>query len=238
MLLRIKYIFIFLIVTASQSFSQTIQTINVDGNKVFSSSEIRGWAGINDGTKVVHGIIDSVKSRLAFQLAQRGYLHSTFNDTKLVYGADSQKVDLKIYINEGDPTYVKKINFKDVDSAFSSKILPMFEYMQGQIFNKFELEDDISNALTFYEDNGYPFAKIIVSSIYFYTDSSSKGYNAEVYLKFNNGVQSKIDKIEITGNKSTKDYVITRELRLKPGQEYSQKLAQAQTDRADQHLKN
>jgi outer membrane protein insertion porin family len=224
MLLRIKYIFIFLIVTASQSFSQTIQTINVDGNKVFSSSEIRGWAGINDGTKVVHGIIDSVKSRLAFQLAQRGYLHSTFNDTKLVYGADSQKVDLKIYINEGDPTYVKKINFKDVDSAFSSKILPMFEYMQGQIFNKFELEDDISNALTFYEDNGYPFAKIIVSSIYFYTDSSSKGYNAEVYLKFNNGVQGKIDKIEITGNKSTKDYVITRELRLKPGQEYSQKL--------------
>ncbi len=100
----------------------------------------------------------------------------------------------------------------------------MFEYMQGQIFNKFELEDDISNALTYFEDNGYPFAKIIVSSIYFYTDSLSKGYNADVYLKFNKGVQSKIDKIEITGNKSTKDYVITRELRLKPGQEYSQRL--------------
>ncbi len=99
MLLRIKYIFIILIIAASQSISQTIQSINVEGNKVFSSSEISGWSGINTGSKVVHGIIDSVKSRLAFQLAQRGYLHSTFNDTKLVYGADSQKVELKISIN-------------------------------------------------------------------------------------------------------------------------------------------
>ncbi len=219
-----KYIFIFIILAASQNFSQIVKSINVEGNKVFSSSEIIGWAGINAGLKVNRGIIDMVKSRLAFQLAQRGYLHSIFNGTELITSSDTQKVDLKISITEGTPTFINNLNFLGVDSSFKSKILPMFEYMHGQIFNKFELEDDITNALTFYENNGYPFAKIVISSIYFYTDSVSKEFDADVYLQFKKGIYSKIDKIEIEGNKSTKDYVITRELRLKPGQEYSQKL--------------
>ncbi len=224
MSLRTKYILILILAAACQSFSQTIQSVSVEGNKTFSSGDIIGWSGVNTGTKVTNGIIDTIKSRIAFQLAQRGYLHSIFKDTKLVNPTDSLKVDLKISINEGKPTYINNLKFLDVDSSFNSKILPMFEYLHGQIFNKFELENDISNALIFYENNGYPFAKIVVSSIYFYTDTVSKEYNADVYLKFNKGIYSKIDKIEIDGNKSTKDYVITRELRLKPGQEYSQKL--------------
>jgi outer membrane protein insertion porin family len=224
MLLLNKYIFILFIAAASQNFSQTIQSINVEGNNNFSSSEIAGWTGVNAGTKVFAGIIDSVKSHLAFQFAQRGYLHSSFEGTGLVSEADTQKVDLKISIIEGEPTYINKIIYSDMDSASKNKILPMFEYLQGQIFNKFELENDISNALTFYENHGYPFAKVIISSIYFYSDSSAKEFAADIYLKFDKGIYSKIDKIQISGNKSTKDYVITRELRLKPGQEYSQKL--------------
>ena len=224
MSLRTKYILILILAAACQSFSQTIQSVSVEGNKTFSSGDIIGWSGVNTGTKVTNGIIDTIKSRIAFQLAQRGYLHSIFKGTKLVNPTDSLKVDLIISINEGKPTYINNLKFLDVDSSFNSKILPMFEYLHGQIFNKFELENDISNALIFYENNGYPFAKIVVSSIYFYTDTVLKEYNADVYLKFNKGIYSKIDKIEIDGNKSTKDYVITRELRLKPGQEYSQKL--------------
>ena len=36
------------------------------------------------------------------------------------------------------------------------------------------------------------------------------------------GKKSTIDKIEVTGNTSTKDYVIVRELRIEPGEVYSQ----------------
>ena len=104
-----KYIFILFIAAASQNFSQTIQSINVEGNNIFSSSEITGWTGVNIGTKVTAGIIDTIKSHLAFQLAQRGYLHSSFKGTGLVSDADTQKVDLNISIIEGEPTYINKI---------------------------------------------------------------------------------------------------------------------------------
>ncbi|MCU0415370.1 MAG: BamA/TamA family outer membrane protein [Ignavibacteriaceae bacterium] len=45
---------------------------------------------------------------------------------------------------------------------------------------------------------------------------------ADIYLTLEEGRQSRIDRIEVTGNTSTKDYVITRELRIDTGEEYSQ----------------
>ncbi len=216
--------FLFEFIFPSNLFSQTIKNIRVNGENVFKGSDVEEWSGITPGSKVFPGIIDSVKSRIALQLGNRGYLHGIFNGTGIEYSPDSQSVDLIISLKEGEPAYVNKIISAGLDSTSSLKILPAFEYLKRQIFNKFDLENDISQALTYYENNGYPFAKIIISSIYFFRDSSADNYQTDIYLKFEKGIYCRIDKIEIIGNTSTKDYVIERELRLKIGEEYSQKL--------------
>ena len=217
-----KYFFILFLLLAPCLHSQVIESMSVLGNNNFSEDEIINWSGIKPSYQITPSLIDSIKSRLALQFGNRGYFHSTFEKSKLERSTDSLKYKLNLVINEGEPTFIKNIYFSGLDSLLSLRIPPMFNYMKGRIFNKFEIEDNISSALSYFENNGYPFAKIIISSVYFFTATLHDEYLADVYIKIDKGIKSKIDRIEITGNLSTKDYVILRELRLKTGEEYSQ----------------
>ena len=201
--------------------SQVVESFDVTGNSAFSDSEYRQWSGISNGLQVFPGMIDSVKSRIAKQLSLRGYLNFKFEDEKVAYSPDSQKVDLLINISEGSPTYVRDINIGGLDSI-DNKITTMFDFQRGNVFNKYDLEENISETLTYLENNGYPFAKIIVSSVDFQKEGRENV--ADIYLDIKRETRSTIDKIEIIGNTSTKDYVITRELRLDSGAVYSQEI--------------
>ena len=76
--------------------------------------------------------------------------------------------------------------------------------------------------LTGFENSGYPFAKIQITSVNVYQDSVNKENFADLYLNIISGELNKIDRIEIQGNTSTKDYVIIRELRIESGEPYMQ----------------
>src|SRR5690606_1067172 len=62
-----------------------------------------------------------------------------------------------------------------------------------------------------------------ISSVEFLTDSSENINRVNIHLKIESGNISKIDKIDIRGNTSTKDYVIIRELRLDYSEPYDQR---------------
>jgi len=55
--------------------------------------------------------------------------------------------------------------------------------LEGRIFNKYEIENNITNILTFYENNGYPFIKVVIQAVTFSPDNSSGKYYADVRLK-------------------------------------------------------
>jgi outer membrane protein insertion porin family len=100
--------------------------------------------------------------------------------------------------------------------------LSSFDYLKGEIFNRYEIESIIGELLKNLENRGFPFAKITIRSVYLYDDSTSEDHLADLNLKLEEGRKSRIDKIEVVGNNSTKDYVIIRELRIDPGEEYSE----------------
>ncbi len=219
-----KIIFFFVLIFISSIQAQVIESINVKGNDVFDNQDILSWAEINEGMSIYPGIVDSIKNRVLLNLGYRGYLHSKLKTSENISKEDSQKVNLDMNIDEGEPTYVSKIYFVKKDSSFGDEIEKMFDDLKGQIFNKFEIEDDINNILTLLENKGYPFSKITINSTYFYSDSTNNEYYVDLHLSLDKQLMSKIDKIEITGNTTTKPYVITRELRLEKGELYSQKM--------------
>ena len=214
-----KTIIIFLILITSLLYSQVIESVDITGGTAFSNSDYRAWAGVPNGTKLFLGIMDSVKSRIAKQLGMVGYLNFKFEDEKLTYSLDSQKVDITLKISEGDPTYVRKINISGADSI-DHRVINSFSFLQGHIFNKYDLEESISETLTYLENNGYPFAKIEIASINFQKQGNENV--ADIYIDIKKERRSTIDEIEVEGNTSTKDYVITRELRIDSGAVYSQ----------------
>ena len=224
MLHRAKYLIILCFIISSSSISKTVESIQINGSKNFTIEEITEWSKVKKGDKFYPDITDTIKSRLALQFANNGYFHSSFENTSISYKPDSLHIRINITVKDGEPTFIKRLYHSGLDSLDSLKVLPFFRFMASKIFNKYELEGNISNSLAYFENNGYPFAKITVSSVYFYSDSTQCEYFADVHLTFNKEIISSIDRVVINGNSTTKDYVILRELNIEPGEKYSQKL--------------
>ncbi len=204
-------------------FSQTIKDFEISENTDFTQSDIQEWSGISTGIKYYPGLLDSIKKNIAEQLAGFGYMNPDFSGTEANISEDSSSVSIVLNVQQGDPTIIKNIFFDIADSSKIRQINQAFDYLKGQIFNKYDIEESISVILTELENNGYPFGYFQITSVYLYEDTVENKYLSDLRIRFDEGKKSKIDKIQISGNSSTKDYVIIRELRINQGEEYSQK---------------
>lgn len=217
----VKYFFLFLIYPFILN-CQVINKIEINNNSVFDDNEVISWSSIGNGMKIYKGLIDTVKSRIAYNLGLNGYFNPDFTGTEITSSSDPIKVNITLSVKEGEPTYINRINFSSNDSLRFKEFLPGFEFLKGQVFDKYQIEEYINDALTDLENNGNPFAVFRISSIHFFEDTLSDKYYADLYIKLNTGQQSTIDRIEVKGNASTKDFVVIRELRIDPGELYSQ----------------
>ena len=218
----IKYSFLLFISSSVILFAQRVEKIEISSNKVFSEDEIRRWAGLNSGQNYFPGIIDTSLSRISNVLSANGYFNPSFNDSRLEFSSDSQKVTLYLNISEGKPTIIQNVFFSSADSTNIEEYISSFDYLKGEIFNQYEIVSLINNLLTDLENQGFPFALVRIQSVYLYNDSTGDDNLADLYLTLDEGNKSTIDKIEVSGNTSTKDYVVIRELRIEPGEVYSQ----------------
>lgn len=220
MLMQLKIVPLVIFLLFTSSYPQKIQSINVLGNKVFSEKEIINWSGLIPQTELKQNFLDSALAKISYKLSSNGYFHSNFDGCSVDYNQDSSLAYLKLFVDEGEPTYIKSIN---IISDSTHEIISDFDYLEGRIFNKAEIEEIIEQLLRKYENTGYPFAKVKLTSANFFEDSLNSDYQVNLSIKIEKGVKGTIDKIEIIGNDKTNADVIIRELRIKLGGEYSQR---------------
>ncbi len=217
-----KFSLVILFLLSALNFAQKLKSFEVTGNYNFDDDEYFTWTRLQTNQPYFEGIIDSVKKRIADNLTENGFYFFEFIEGKTEFTSDSASFSLKITLEESDPVIIKNVFIESDDSESISEIQIRFQLLENKSFNKNEIESLIDKTLTEYENAGYPFAKVIISGIEIIPDSTNQDHYANILLKIDRGIQSKIDKIEISGNNSTKDYVIIRELRLTTGELYSQ----------------
>jgi len=217
-----KYITLLMISLSAFTFAQRVEEIEINSSRVFSDTEIQSWAGLNVGQIYFQGIVDTSLTRISTALSYNGYFNPSFEDSRVKFSTDSQTVTIKLNIDEGEPTVIQEVIFSATDSSFLDYYNSAFNYLKGEIFNLYEIENIISDILAELENDGFPFASIKIQSVYLYEDLTDESQLADIYLLLDVAKKSTIDKIEVTGNTSTKDYVIVRELRIEPGEVYSQ----------------
>lgn len=220
-LIKIFFFFLFSVSTF-YSQNQVIKSFEVKGNKVFPQKDYFTWSGVRINQSVFSGVTDSVANRILRGLRNNGYYFSKINSVETIV-LDSSSVNILVNVEEDFPTIVSTIDLILDDSTDAEYFENRFSSIIGKSMNKYDFEEIIQNILTHYENNGYPFIKITVQSIYFQNDSLTSERTASLVLKADKGLFSKIDLVEVKGNQSTKDYVVIRELRLTKGGLYSQK---------------
>lgn len=223
MLDRPKLVLFYLLTFCISSFPQSIQSIKVFNNSVFSEKEYTAWSGLNTSVKMMPGFLDSALNRIASMLGERGYFHSDFTGSTIEFNNDSSLSTVNLFVNEGQPTFLRNIVIAKADSLLKDEALESLMQLEGNVFNKAEVEESINLLLQNFENNGYPFAVIKISSVNFIEDTLEAEYLADVILTIDENLKGTIDKVEIKGNDKTGESVILRELRIEPGQTYSQK---------------
>lgn len=216
------FFFSLVIFINSYSQNQLIKSFKVEGNKIFSQQDYLQWSGVKINQAVFNGIKDSIAVRILRGFSDNGYYFAKIDSIEFE-NLDSINISIKVYLEEDLPTIISKVDFLLEDITEVNFYSNRFNSILGQSLNRYEFEDIIRKILTHYENNGYPFIKITVQSIHFEVDSADSERKANILLKVDKGVLSKIDLVEVRGNESTKDYVIIRELRLAKGDLYSQK---------------
>ena len=204
------------------SYAQVIKDIKVTGNKYFSNSEIIEFARISQGNKIVPHMLDTVKKNIYLEIQKLGFFDAKLDSSRVI-PVDTAFAVFLISIDEGSRAGIRQIRYLNADKTDSLNIIPKFDFLVNRNFNKFELEENISQSLSFYENNGFPFAKIIIESLDVLRDSTKKETYVDVLMNLDKGSINSIDRVEIKGNAKTKDYVVLRELRLNKGEKYVQK---------------
>jgi len=217
-----SYFFLFFLLSQF-IFSQTTPKITFFGNKIFSekilSTEISSvnFSTLSDSNGLY---FDTTLQKL---YNNAGYFHFKIDSINLVQSEDSLTNMLQFFLQEGEPTFIHTLIISGIDSLSERNILREAEDLEATIFTKQKIENYIEMIFNSLDEEGYPFAKIDIESIYFFDDSSTQKYYADVYLSINKNKDSRIDRFEITGNAKTRDYVIIRELGLHTDEKYSQK---------------
>ncbi|MCA2004247.1 MAG: BamA/TamA family outer membrane protein [Ignavibacterium sp.] len=218
-------IFLFLILVLIINLSAqnaVIKSIDIQGNKYFDKNQYLNWVGINVNQRIFPGITDTIKSRISLNLIKNGFHFFEIQRVE-TDSLDSASVKIRIEVKEDNPTEISEIQFVDIDSTDIPFLQSSFEFLKGEILTQHDFELAVNGLLDHFEENGYPFTKVIIKSVILNKDSVNQKNFAVIKLAVEKGKLSRIDKVDIRGNTFTNENVIIRELRISKGEIYSQK---------------
>jgi len=187
------------------------------------------FAKTYDATKLEE---DTERVRAEYQ--NRGYFKVVVNDAKteihdtghkgfhipLLQAGPGKAVDITMPVEEGDKYRLGKITFKN-NKAISNvaALRSLFPLKDGDIFSREKIAKGLEALRKAYGEYGY----------INYTGVPSTTFDDEKHLAFleidvDEGKQFNVRRIEFTGNTTTRDKVIRRELALEEGGVYNSRL--------------
>jgi len=178
--------------------------------KFFSSSKFNQKKYVEDKEKVLK-YFNSKGYRDAQILA----------DTQVI---QNNKMYVDIKVKEGRQYYFGDVVWKG-NSVYSDTLLNQIlnihkgDIYDASVLNKalgLEPSQDVQDIATAYRDRGYLFVSIIPVETKIYNDT------IDHEIRIVEGPQARIKNINIRGNDRTKEHVIRREMRIYPGDLYSQ----------------
>lgn len=209
------------------------------GNKAFSEWKLRdeitttetNWLSFLKSTDVYD--VDRINADQ--ELLRRFYLKNGYADFRIVsVSADLERANggfvLTFVIDEGQQYRFGKIDvlsgIRDVDPA---RIRNALRVQEGQTYNAELVERSVENATIEISKSGYAFAQVRPRG-----DRNFETRTIAITFAVEEGPRVYVERIEISGNTRTRDWVIRREFDLGEGDAYNRVLV----DRAERRLRN
>jgi len=232
--------------------------IKFEGNKNVRSRELRQAMHFLKPIGVPHSIflenifaktydatkLDEDMELVREALQNRGYFKAVVGEPKttirdtghsgfhvyLIHPGPGKAMDITVPIEEGDRYHLGTITFKGNKAITNTKALRgLFPIKDGDIFDRSKIAKGIENLKNAYGTQGYiNFTSIPTPSF----DEQKKLVSFDIDM--DEGKQFSVRRIEFTGNTTTRDKVIRRELALEEGQVYNEQYWKLSIQRLNQ----
>ncbi len=143
-----------------------------------------------------------------------GYLRSEVGEPDVIIG--EKGIELFVKIEEGDRYSVGVIDVKGDATVDLQELREKLELEQGEIFNRSALTEDVEGLTSHYTDRGFYFANVVPR-----TDLRQEELIVDVVYEVEKGPLYFIREINFSGNTTTVDPVLRREMHVVEGELYS-----------------
>lgn len=205
-------------INVNEGGTARIRQINFVGNHAFSDDELRSQLHLADHPGWFFGWFshDSF-SRDAFSTdldhlkqfyLDRGYVNFAVTSRQVSLSPDKADVYININVDEGDRYKIDQIKFSGTLGGVSeSQLRSLIKAKKGDVYNQSSLDQSaqaIKNALG---NDGYTFAKVDVVP-----QTNENNDTVAVTLNVDPGKRAYVRRINFSGNTSTSDEVLRREV--------------------------
>ena len=189
--------------------------LQVSGQKIelkisFNDTILKTSKLINYNNEITLPKLKEELSNVLIQIQQKAFLTATY-DSIIVDSAYYHA-----YINLGKTYQWTSLTNKNIDEEILSKIGFRDKLYNNKPFNERQLKNFFKKIITFYENNGYPFASIRLDSI----QINNNKLTAQLYLEKNK--LYKIDSVLIKGDATITSQYIKNYIKIKDGDLYNE----------------
>lgn len=202
-----------------------IHEINFIGNHKIADNELRramkeskekNFFRFWKASKFIEDLYEEDKDKILSKYNELGY-----RDAKIlwdsIYTYDDNTINIDISIKEGDKYYFRDISWEGNTVYDDKQLSQILGVKKGDVYNQARLDANLymnmegPDVSSLYLDDGYLFFN--VDPVEVQVDNDSIDLEIRIY----EGQQAIVRNVSVTGNSRTKDYVILREVRTKPG---------------------
>lgn len=201
----------------SFSGSDKIDTGDLEGALANQEEDFMGWLpGLHNGVAHMDQLAyDGFRAKDVYM--QNGYLDATVSDPLMRVDGGSYKADVSYQIAEGDQYRINSINIiGGVEGLDLKDVRNNFTALEGKVFNITKLRKDMEYLQEQIGNLGYAFAKVEPD---FRKNKENK--TVDVSYTIVPGQKVTINDVIISGNHTTKDRIVRRDIYLAPGDQFS-----------------
>ncbi|GJL82018.1 MAG: outer membrane protein assembly factor BamA [marine bacterium B5-7] len=207
-----------------------IKQIRVVGNSSFEEKELLDQFTLSDSS--VFGFLsrrdkysrekllaDTESLRSFYQ--DNGYLNFEIDSTDVSISQNKQDIFITIAITEGERFVVSDVQVESVEGIPAEELEALVTVKPGDVFSRRAVAESRSAIARTLADRGFAFAQVSALS-----DIDQENNAVGFTFAVDPGAKVYVRRIEITGNTSTRDEVIRREMRQLEGSVFSSEQVQ------------
>ena len=210
--------------TVTESAPVRVKDIEFEGNHAFSSRKLRSllqtkeeWllTPFTGAGNLNKDVLRTDVERLTAWYYDNGYVTVRIDEPKVERREEGLAVVIKI--DEGDQFKIGKVEITGKElSEEQTQLPPNLATKSGEVFSASALRDDVQILTERLSEGGFAFANIDPA-----TEVVPDDQLVNITFQVQRGSPVTVDRIEVTGNTKTRDFVIRRELRLQEQELFS-----------------